>query len=516
MEENANSKVVHNSFFLYIRSVVTVLISLYSSRIVLQVLGVDDYGIFNVVGSVISFLGVINACMSNASSRFVSFALGEGNKEQLFGVFSTIRIIHWILAAVILILGESVGLWFVQEKLIIPFGRESAVLWCYQFSLFSAVISILSVPFNALILGYEKMDAYAFISIADAVLQLVVVLLLLILPFDKLVWYSFMLLMLSFIVRGIYFVYCKRNFEEMSTSIIWNKILFKKIFSFACWTFNGQLACVGYTQGINILMNLFFGPVVNAARGIAVQVQAGAKILVNNFQIALRPQMIKVWAKGDVGYMHKLVFLSSKFSFFLTEVTVIPLLVVIEPVLSLWLVEVPEHTVQFVRIVLYSMLVDSFCHGMIVSIQATGNIKRFQIWEGTSLLTVVPISWFLLKYCEVTPETVMMVYLFVQIITQIIRMWIVLPEIGMTWKKYVFNVFPRVILSFSVIIIPLVLCDINSDYPILKTFVLLSGLLFYVCACVYLIGLDRRERQAVTAYCRSVIHNLMHRKIRNR
>lgn len=505
----ANStRLIKNSLFLYMRTLLIMLITLYTTRVVLKTLGVIDYGIYNVVGGWVVLMYSVSASMSGACSRFVSFAIGSQDKNLCNETFSTIRITIWIVALFFFLFGETVGTWFVSYKMQIPVERTTSAMIAFQCMLASSIFSTLVIPYNSLIIGYEKMDTYAYISIIESVLKLLIAIALPFIGYDHLIIYSVLMLFVSILVCPIYLIYGRLYFSETKAPVVWNKELFKKISSFAGWTLNGQLACMGYTQGINILLNLFFGPVVNAARGISVQVQGAAKILVNNFQVALRPQMIKVWAQGDVAFMHRLVIISSKFSFFLTSLTIFPLCWCISPILRIWLGEIPDHTVNFVRIILYTMLVESFCHGMIVSIHATGNIKKFQLWEGTASLTVVPIAYILLKLFCITPEVVMSVYLFVQICTQIIRMKIVLPEIHMTWYSYISGVFPRILIVFSLFLAPSFYLDFSFDTSILETFVFLVLSFLYVSIIILTIGLNGEEKKWVLVKVSSLISKI--------
>lgn len=500
-----NKRLVKNTILLYARTVILLLMSLYLTRVVLQALGVEDFGIYNVVGGVVAIIATINQSMSGAASRFVSYALGQKEKKLIYESYSTIKIAHWILAAIILVIGETIGLWFVVYKLVIPEGREFAAMICYQCSLFTSIISIISVPYNATIIGHERMGAFAYMSILEASLKLAVAILLLLSDADKLILYAILICFSQLITQVCYVIYCNRNFEETKSKLVWNKKLFVEIASFAGWTFNGQLAVMGYTQGINILMNLFFGPVVNAARGISVQIQTAAKILVNNFQVAIRPQMIKTWAAGDIEEMHKIIVNSTKLSFFLTAFTAIPLLITISPILHLWLGSVPDHTIEFARIILFTMFVDAFAHGMIVSVHATGTIRKFQIYEGSFLLLVVPIAYILLKFCNITAEQVMLVYLFVQMFTQLVRMSIALPLVKMSIKSYCIKVFPRVFSVFLVLIIPVYVFQLPQNPSFLCLFLTLLCSVLFVVIVVYAVGLSSADRERINIICSQII-----------
>ena len=284
---NANKRIAYNTLLLYVRMLFLVLISLYTSRIVLQTLGVVDFGINNVVGGVITFLGFLTGSLAGASARFITFALGKGNGEELKNTFNNIVLIHGLFSIIVLIIGETIGLWFVTTQLNIPAGRENAAMWVYQLSILTSIGGLISAPYNASIIAHEKMSAFAYLTLGDAILKLLAVFILVYTPFDKLILYAAYICLIQLFDFVVYIIYCNRRFEETKGLSFKNidKYLFKEIFSYAGWTMNGNLAYFGFTQGLNILLNIFFNPVVNAARGIAVQVQNIAYTFSNNFLI---------------------------------------------------------------------------------------------------------------------------------------------------------------------------------------------------------------------------------------
>ena len=441
-----NKRIAKNTLLLYFRMLFMLVISLYTSRVVLNTLGVVDYGINNVVGGVIAMLGFLTGSLSAASSRYITYDLGRGDMTVMKKTFGNILSIHFILAAIILVFGETLGLWFMSTQLQIPPEREIAAMWVYQFSIFSSVLAIISVPYNATIIAHEKMSAFAYISIVDAVLKLLIVYLLVIIPYDKLVIYAILFFCIQAFDRVVYGIYCSRHFEETRTKPAYNGKLFREIFAFAGWTMNGNLAVIGYTQGLNILLNIFFGPAVNAARGIAVQVQSVCQQFCSNFQMALNPQLTKSYAHGDLDNMHRLLKKSSKFSFFILFFIVLPLMFEAEFVLKLWLGIVPEHTVTFLRLILVIGLLYTLSNPIIVSVHATGRLKKFQIIEGTMLFTIVPIAYILLKFFGIQPEYVFAVHIVVELCTQYARLRIVLPMIGMRLSDYLTSVLKPIIL----------------------------------------------------------------------
>lgn len=311
-----NKRIAENTFFLYIRMLLIMLVSLYTSRVVLKVLGVEDFGIYNVVGGVVAMLNIIVNTLSRASTRFITFALGKDDKEELKQIFSTVICIHLLLAGLLVLVGETVGLWFVCNKLVIPAERMTAALWVYHSSILIAVVTFVNIPYNALIIAHERMGAFAYISIIEVFLKLLVAWTLIYTSQDKLIIYAVLLFVVQFLIRIVYGYYCSIHFPECKVKLVWNVQWLKKIFAYVGWTLNGSFAIVGYTQGINILLNLFFGPAVNAARAIAVQVEAAVVSFVQNFQTAVRPQIVKSYAMSDILYMHKLIIMSSKYGFF--------------------------------------------------------------------------------------------------------------------------------------------------------------------------------------------------------
>lgn len=371
-----NKRIAKNTLLLYVRMLFLMIISLYTSRVILNTLGVEDYGINNVVSGFIGMLGFLSGSLGAASSRFITYDLGIGDMVTMKRTFGNIVTIHLLLAVMILIFGETIGLWFVLNKLQIPENRMTAALWVYQFSIFSFMLSIVSVPYNATIIAHERMKAFAYISIVDAILKLLIVYLLVIIPYDKLIIYAILFFCIQVFDRVVYGVYCYRHFEETKTKLAFNKKLFKEIFSFAVWTMNGNLAVIGYTQGINVLLNMFFGPVVNAARGIAVQVQTVVQNFCNNFQMALNPQLTKSYAQKDLAHMQQLLKVSSKFSFFLLYIISLPLMLEAPLVLKWWLGIVPEHTINFLRLILCSSMLVALSNPLVVSVHATGKIKN--------------------------------------------------------------------------------------------------------------------------------------------
>lgn len=489
-----NKRIAKNTLLLYVRMLFTMAIGLYTGRVVLNALGVTDYGIYNVVGGVIAMLGFLTNSMSAASSRYITYDLGKGDMSVMKRTFGNILSIHFIIAGVILLFGETIGLWFVLNKLQIPADRMTAALWVYQFSVLSSILGVISVPYNAAIIAHERMKAFAYIGMVDAVLKLLIVFLLLAIPFDKLKVYAFLFFSIQVFDRIVYGVYCTRHFQETKVGPMFNGKLLKEIFCFAVWTMNGSLAVIGYTQGINILLNIFFGAAVNAARGIAVQVQGVVQNFCHNFQMAINPQLTKSYAQNDFIHMHKLVEFSSKFSFYLVLFLSLPLMLEAPLILKWWLGFVPEHTVNFLRFILCSSILTTISNPLIISVHATGHIKRFQAIEGTMLLSIVPIAYILLKLFNIAPEYVFCVHICVEACTQCVRAYIVLPMISMKMLDYfkgvIVPIFKVVIISP---IIPLLLY-LTISQSIISFLTICMTSMLSVLIVVYFFGCKKQER----------------------
>lgn len=377
MSQSSNNKrIAQNTLLLYFRTLFTMLISLYTSRVVLNTLGVTDYGIYNVVGGVVAMFSVISSSLSSAVSRFITYEIGRGDFEKLKRIFSTSVNIQIGISLVIIALAETFGLWFLNTKMNIPDGRIGAANWVLQCSLLSFIINLVSVPYNACIIAHERMTAFAYISILEAVLKLVVVYMLLISTYDKLATYAVLLVAVALIVRLAYSFYCRRHFEESHYRFVYDKSLIKEMTGFAGWSFFGNGAYMLNVQGVDMLINIFFGVTLNAARGVASQVQNAVMQFVNNFTVAINPQITKSYAAGDMRYVCKLVCRGARFSYFLLFIFVVPLFCEADYVLKLWLKIVPEYAVMFLRLSLFGTLMTLLGNSMLTAIMATGNIKN--------------------------------------------------------------------------------------------------------------------------------------------
>lgn len=499
---SSNKRIAKNTIALYIRMMFQMLIGLYTSRVILNALGVNDFGIYNVVGSMTAMLSFINGSMSNATMRFITFEEGRGNIEKLNKVFCTSMNIHICIAILTSVFLESVGLWFLYNKMVISPERLNAAFWVLQFSIVTCIVDIISVPYNACIIAHEKMGAFAFISMFQQVITLALALFLPLYSGDRLILYAIILMFVQVLLRIIYGQYCKYHFSETKYCRMWDKKLTKEMAKFAGWTMNGNIAWLGYTQGLNILINLFSGTAVNAARGIAFTVQSKIMGFCDNFQVAVKPQITKTYSVGEYQKMHQLIISSSKFSFYLMLFLSLPIFIEIEDILRLWLKIVPEHTVNFVRIILLCSVIDIFRNPMNTAIHATGKIKKYQLWEATTLLLIIPVAYLAL-YCGLPIEAAFCVQLIIFIVVQIERVFIVCPAIKMSKMKYVKELLkPTCVVTVAAIVLP---CALLLIWPLeqnnwLQFFVYIS--LSFICSffSIYYLGLNIQEKKKVLSF----------------
>lgn len=486
---------------------VQMVIGLYTSRVILNALGVTDFGIYNVVGSITAMLAFVNSSMSNATMRFITYEEGRGNLDRLNAVFCTSMNIHVIIAILTLLLLNTVGVWFLYHKMVIAPERLNAAFWVLQFSIVACIINIISVPYNASIIAHEKMGTFAFISMLE---QVVTLGLALTLPFykgDRLIVYAGMLMMVQVLLRIIYGLYCKRHFQECKYHFFLDCKLTKEMASFAGWTLNGNIAWIGYTQGLNLLINMFFGPVVNAARGIALTVQTKITSFCNNFQLAVDPQITKTYSVNEYKEMHSLILKSSKFSYYMMLLLALPVFVEAEEILRLWLKLVPDHTVNFVRLILLCSVIDIFRNPMNTAIHATGDIKTYQMWEATTLLSIVPLAYFALKL-GCSAEIVFVIQFLIFVLVQIERIIIVCPRIYMRKIQYVKELLtPSFYVTILAVLTPFILLLI---YPIEhgnigQLFIYIMTIFIATAIAICIVGLNSSEKKLIFNFVKNKI-----------
>lgn len=492
-----NKRIAKNTLFLYIRMLFIMAVQLYTSRVVLNVLGVVDYGLYNVVGGVVTMFAFLNGAMITSTQRYITFEIGRGDTERLKTVFSTCLQIHLLLSVFIVILAETVGLWFFYEKMIIPADRFTAAMWVYQVSILTMIVQVMSVPYNSDIVAHERMGVFAVISVAEAVLKLAVVYALLIYSSDKLVMYAIMVAAVQILIRCLYTWYCKRNFMETHIVRVFDRSLIKEMGKFVGWNIWGNLASVLYGTGLNLLLNMFFGPIVNAARAIAVQVETAISQFSSNFMMAVNPQITKLYAQDNLKEMHNLLFRASKVTFFLMLALSLPVMMETGNILQLWLKIVPEYTVIFLRLLLVIVVIESVSRPLMTSAAATGNVKLYQSLVGGILLSIVPISYIVLKL-GCSPVSVYIVQLCVYVVAFMARLCVIRPMIRLSIRDYFMQVVMRCLyVSVLSVVIALAFKSVLPN-DIVSTFAVCFFSFVAVVLASYLCGLNHSERIVVS------------------
>jgi len=488
-----NHRIAYNTVFMYFRMLVTVILGLITSRLVLKYLGVTDYGLYNVIGGIIAMFGFLNGAMTNTTSRYITFYLGKGEPKKLADIFSMAFTIHLIIATIIIVLGETIGLWYLQYKLVIPEGRHVAAFWLYQMSIISSILNILYVPFNATIVAHEKMSAFAYISIYDAFLKFLIALSLAFNLFDQLIQYGSLILTLTITDILIYYTYCHKHFPETRVNWFWDKSLFNEMFGFAGWSMFGNLSFLFYSQGLNLMINAFCGPVVNAARGIAVQVEGIVRQFATNVQMALNPQLIKSYAENDKERVFTLVYASSKYCYYLLFMLAIPVIFECDYLLHLWLIEVPNHAVNFIRLTLVVVLFDSLSNPLFTLNLSTGKVRIYQIVLSTISYLMMPITYLAIKF-SLVPESVFVCLLICTVLEQIARIFIANVQTQMPVRGYLLRViFPIIAVSSITVIIPACIY-IHTPPSIYRLFATCVSIVVMTAIAVYLVGMTKQER----------------------
>lgn len=500
-----NKRIAKNTLMLYFRMLVMMAVSLYTSRVVLDTLGVSDYGIYNVVGGFVTMFALISGAMTTATQRFLSFAIGEGKTNEVTSLFSTAVIIHIGLALIILLLGETVGVWFVSTQMNFPADRYNAAIWVFEFSLLTFLVSVINVPYNAAIIAYEKMSAFAYISIIEVVLKLVIVYLLLITPFDRLIFYAILMAIVQLGVQMIYASYTHKKIKTCHCNWRLNHQYFKQMTSFVSWNLIGSLAGICKDQGLNVVLNIFFGTTVNAARGVAMQVSGAINRFVTNFQVAMNPQIVKLYAAEEKEEMFKLVFRGSRFSYMLLLCLSLPVIIEAPFILNVWLVKVPEYSVPFLRLIIFIALVDSLSNTLITSMHASGKVRDYQIIVGGLSLLTLPLAYVLLKV-GLSPTYAVAASLFISILCLFARCALLSRTIDFPALDFLKQVALRMLLITIVsYILPLILyCLIPVNWP---TFILVCLVSFLSGVIVsYYFGMQKHEREVIVSKLKEKIY----------
>lgn len=491
-----NRRIAKNTAVLYGRMLVTMGISLYISRVVLRLLGVEDFGIYNVVGGIVSMFSIISASMTSAISRFITFELGRGDEKRLKEVFATAVSIQIGLAIAVGLVAEVAGVWFLNTYMNIPAERMGAANWVLQCSILTFMVKIVSMPYNAAIIAHERMNAFAYISIVEVVLKLGVALSLEAMTGDRLKAFAVLILCVAAVVRIIYGIYCKRRFAECSFRFSYNRAITRQMAGFAGWNFVGSSAAILRDQGGNVLLNLFCGPAVNAARGISLQVNNAVRLFSDNFMMALRPQIIKSYATGEGDYMMTLVVQGARLCFYLLLLPAVPILVNTEYLLGLWLETYPEHTAAFVRLVVVFMLSESISLPLQTAMQATGKIRDYQLVVGGLQLLNLPIAWALL-HGGLAPEAVLWTAVGMSQCCLGARLFMLRRMIALPVGRYMRQVYARVVAVAAVTAAMVRVCTPGGDTSIGGFAMTTVGAVMITLAVEIVIGCGKAERTLI-------------------
>lgn len=398
MNNSEKSKTIaKNTLFLYIRMLFLMGVNIYTSRVVLQAIGVEDYGIYNVVGGFVSLFSLVSAALTSACTRFLNYEMGKGNRQTLNIVFSTTVTVQIFLAIIVAFLTETIGLWYLNTHMVIPADRLTAANWVFQFSIATFCLNLITVPYNAAIIAHERMKTFAYVSILDGSAKLAIAFLVMAPLFDKLVYYALLLCVLQLSIQTIYRVYCKRNFTECTYHFVIDKPLLEQMFGYAGWHLIGNSATILKNQGVDLILNAFYGPIVNAAKGVSNQVLTAVTGFASNFMMAMNPQITQSYASGDRDYMMKLINKGSRFSYYILLILSIPIIIESDYLLNIWLVDVPDYAVQFVQLSLVVSLIASLSNPLMTAQNATGKVKVYQIIVGGTLLLNLPLCFLFLK-----------------------------------------------------------------------------------------------------------------------
>lgn len=501
-----NKRIAKNTLFLYFRMLFMMLISLYTNRIVLDKLGVTDFGIYNVVGGIVVMLGFLSGCMSNSVQRYLSYEIGRGDKDRVSRVFNVSIMVHVCIAVLVLIVMECGGLWYLNNYINIPASRMNAANWAFQCSLIATLVTILQVPYNAIIISKEKMDVFAYISILEATFKLLIVYALAISAFDKLKLYSVLMAVVTLGVLLMYQLYCKNQFVETKLRFTKDWALFKELVSFSGWNMLSDVAWTFTGPGVNLILNSFYGPVVNAARGLAEQVNSAVSRFVANFQTAVNPQLIKLYATDEIQEMKQLLFRSTRYSFFLLYGLSLPLILEMDYVLHLWLKEVPQYTTEFCQLILVCSLVSVTSTLLPRIAWAYGKIKKYQIVVSTVLFLNFPLSYFVLLM-GMSPLATVYVAIAIQAVVIWVRLYLVGQMVDLPQMQYFKEVLLRVLAVTAVsLVLPLIVQHFVSDnffgFVCVATVSVLS-----VCVSSYFVGMNKDER----AFIRNFINKRLHK-----
>lgn len=500
-----NKRIAKNTMFLYFRMMLIMGVTLYTSRIVLKTLGIEDFGIYNVVGGIVTMFTFLNGSLGAATSRYITFELGKKNYGRLNQVFNVAFLIHILIGVLVILLAETIGLWFFYEKMTIPENRMFAAFWVYQISILTCFFTLTQVPYNATIIAHENMKIYAWVGVVEVICKLLVVYLLMVSPFDRLIFYASLLCLIQISIICFYRIYCSRNYEESSLKLYKDKEMYKEMFGYAGSDLIGNISALAQGQGLNLLLNVFFGPVVNAARGVAYQVQGAVTQFSNNFMTAVRPQIIKSYAQGDVKGMMKLVVDSSCFSYYLMWMISFPIMLEADYILRLWLGKYPEHTVSFLNLVLVLCLIQTLKTPRSTAFHATGHLKLSNMVVGGILCAAFPLAYLLLK-SGMSPESVFWAANITMFVSEFASVFILKKYIQYSIPSYLLHVHGRCLLVSCIsAIVPLFLYDKFMEPSFIRLLLTCITTTLFIVVTVLAIGMDKEMRMKILTLIKNKI-----------
>lgn len=491
---SSSRKILKNALFLYFRMIVITGVALFTSRYVLQVLGVQDFGVYNLVGGFITLFSFLNSAMTTATQRYLAYDIGVGNLMNLKRTFSASLTIHLGIALVILLIGETVGLWYINNIMVYESERVFAVNVIYQFLLLTFIINIVQVPYNALITAHEKMNVFALFSFLEAILKLLIVYFLTIFNGDKLIIYAILTFIVAVVVRASYQIYCRLNFEESKFELNYDKSFYNELLSFSSWNLIGNLASILRLQGNNVLLNYFFGAAINAAYGLALQVNSSVNSFVTNLQAAFNPQIIKSFASGEKERSVNLACYASKFSFYVMLLVVVPILYNLDFLIGEWLKNIPEYTLSFLKISLIILLIDSLSGPFMTVITATGEVKYYHILIGSFMLLCLPISFVFLKN-GAHPKIVFYIMATMNVLAYFMRIMFVKYLVGINLRQLFLNTMLRIGIILVIICFLFSSFDFTFSLPEWQGTITSSSV--FVVLLIFLmmfIGLSKEEK----------------------
>ncbi|MDM1496781.1 polysaccharide biosynthesis protein [Myroides odoratimimus] len=491
------SQIAKNSLFLYFRLVFLMFISFYTSRKLLELLGIDDFGVYNVVGSIVAIFGSIKGLMTSSTQRFLNFEMGKGNYSNVTNVFSMSVIVHLILALFFILVVEVFGLWYIGNKLVVDPSRLNAVYYVFQFSLFTVIVSILTVPYDALIIAHEKMKVYAYVSILDGLLKLLMIFVLIYLNGDNLILYAFSVLIISILIRVISSLYCKFKFRHIQFKWLWDSLLFRDMMTFSGWQFLGNTSFALQAQGINMLLNFFHGPVLNTARGLSLQVSGAIQTFTQNLLVASNPQIVKLYAQGEQKQFVNLVLKVSKYSFFMILLMVIPFLLYTDKLVIFWLSNIPEYLPLFLKLTLIYSIIRVFHNPLDSAIKASGDIKKYQVVDSFCLLLSLPLA-FLFLWLRFNPVSVIIAMIFVELITLIAILRISFKIIGVRLNVYVKQVVvPSSVVCFIFMILFFVRKYFLYDLNLFVELIYFGVIYFLLIVYIWFFGINKEDKKII-------------------